>query len=430
MSSAQPTRTVRHFERRRSQRAGTLYVAVLGVSMIVALIGLATLHLSRVEIDVLSGAEQAAQAELLAQSAVEFALARTALDTNWRSNFASGVENPSGSWLSLGGGSFRYALVDADGDLDDNANDAVTIRGIGRYGEATQVTTITAQPSASALDCLTVALHAGDDLNCNGPSLTCNQMISSNDDINSSGGGSISSHAWAVDSISGNVIGNQYEDQWPARQMPDSTSVWDYYLANGTRIDVDSIPANRIEDVVVSAGNNPYGAENLQGIYIVDCHGEGLTIADCRINATLVVVNPGSTVVLDDALTWEPPALHFPALMVQGNLNMAWNGTGVVQESAVGVNLNPAGSPYADVTDADQTDNYPSVISGLVYVSGNLQVTSACTLDGVTVVGGTATFTANLTLTYSSAHAVLPPPGFSGGSVLRVIPRTWQRTVR
>jgi hypothetical protein len=414
---------------RRPGRAGTVYVAVLGVSMIVALVGLASIHLSRVEIEVLSGAEQSAQAELLAQSAVEFALSRTVFDTSWRSNYSSGAEYPTGSWISLGGGSVRFAFVDADGNLADNANDAVTIRGIGRYGEATQVTTVAAQPSASALDCLTVALHAGDDLNCDGPSLSCNQMISSNDDVNSSGG-TISSNAWAVDNISTNVSGIRYEHQWPARQMPETASVWDYYLANGTRIDVDAIPANRIEHVVVSAGNNPYGAENSQGIYLVDCHGEGLTIADCRLNATLVIINPGSTVVLEDALTWEPPALHFPALMVQGNLNMAWNGTGVVSESAVGVNLNPAGSPYADVTDADQSDNYPGVISGLIYVSGNLQVTSECTLDGVTIVGGIATISANLNLTYCSAHAVLPPPGFSGGSVLRVVPRTWKRAVR
>lgn len=426
----------RHAPRRRSPQAGAVYVAVLGVAMIVALIALAAIHLGRVETDVLAGAEQVNYAELLAQSAVELALTRINADANWRTTYASGVENPSATWMTLGNGGIRFALIDADGNLADDPNDFVTLRGIGRYGEAVQVASVALQPGGAALNCLDVVLHSGGQVTVAG-ALSCGHVVSSNGNINVPSG-NIDGDAWATGTISGSVSGVKNPNMTPAREMPDPTTVWDYYRANGTRIDVDDIPGRRIDDKVISPGSNPYGSEvNAQGIYIIDCEGHELIIANSRINATLVIINPGATIEIDGKINWSPPAANFPALMVQGDLEMKWDGGSDLEEfdwlllvKVPRTNFNPPGSPYQGVTDSTAFDSYPGVINGLVYVSGNLLISSACQLNGVVVVGGTTSVNATTNLTYDATSSVNPPPGFARGNVMRVIPRTWKRAAR
>jgi hypothetical protein len=422
--------------RRRSPQIGAVYVAVLGVSMIVALIGLAALHLGRVETDVLSGAEQINYAELMAQSAVELALTRINADANWRTTYASGVENPSATWTTLGLGGVRFALVDADGNLADDANDSVTLRGIGRYGEAVQVASVALQPGGAALNCLDVAIHSGGAFGYSA-NVSCAHVVSSNTLIASSGG-AIDGDAWSTGSISGSVSGVKNQNMSTAREMPDPTTVWDYYLANGTRIDVDDIPGRHIDDKVISAGSNPFGSEtNSQGIYIIDCEGHELIISNSRINATLVIINPGDTIEIDGKINWSPPSPNFPALMVQGDLEMKWDGGSDLQEFDVllvlpiaRTNFNPAGSPYEGIADNDALDSYPGVINGLIYVSGNLLISRNCQLNGVVVVGGAAGVTATANITFDATCSVNPPPGFARGNVMRVIPRTWKRAAR
>jgi hypothetical protein len=131
--------------------------------------------------------------------------------------------------------------------------------------------------------------------------------------------------------------------------------------------------------------------------------------------------------------------------MVQGNLIMDWDGTSNLVErvpilNILGIvigwnsitNYNPPGSPYDVATnqDNDMVDEYPGAINGLVYVSGNLQVTDACVVDGVVIVGGTTSVTRSTALTYSASPTVNPPPGFACGTLMRIIPRTWRRSTR
>ncbi len=422
----------------RVDRAGAVYVAVLGTAMIISLIALASIHLSRVEVDVLSGAEQMAHAELLAQSAVELAMCRINANSAWRTTYASGVENPSSGWTAVGAGGVRFTLVDADGNLADDARDSVTIRGIGHLGEATHVATVTAQPTADALDCLDVALHSGGAVT-NSSSILGGHVVSANAAIS---GGTIDGDAWSTAGVSSTVSGVKNVNSTPARQMPDTTTVWDYYLNNGTRIavaDLPGDPTNLIDDCVISPGSNPFGSgeTNSQGIYIIDCQGQGLRISDSRINATLVILNPGSTVEITGQINWNPPAANFPAMLVQGNLQMNWSGGADLEEfdwilvvKWPRTNFNPVGSPYEGLTDSDALDSYPGVINGLVYATGNLVISSACNVNGVVVVGGATTVSAATTLTYSQTPAIAPPPGFAAGNVLRIIPRTWRRSTR
>lgn len=423
-----PIAPTRHFAFR--PRRGGVYVAVLGVAMILTLIAMASLHLSRVEIDVLSGAQQVSHAELLSQSAAELAIARVMADSSWRTNYSSGAEVPSANGTSLGTGNIKFALIDADGDLNDDDRDPITIRGVGRSGEATQVTTVLLQPTNDSLESIDVAFHCGGNLTSTGQVITCDQTISSNGHITGGGGGHIHANAWATGNISGSVSGAKFESQSPARAMPETTAVWDYYLANGTSIDIASIPNQTIDNVVLSAASNPYGATNPQGIYIIDTQGQALHIRDSRIVATLVVLSPAAATKVESLIEWSPPAANYPALLVKGDLELKWSGGSPLVESTANVNFNPAGTPFEGDADQDQLDSYPGMVKGLVYCSGNLTTTNPCVMHGSLVAGGAATIGASVTIAYGGAPAAFPPPGFAHGSVMRVVPRSWRRTAR
>jgi hypothetical protein len=423
-----------------------VYLAVLGVAMIASMIGVAALHVERTNLRAAAGRDDVARAQAAASSAVELAFTRIKADPNWRSTYVHGVEVPLNGWTPMGDlAKFKFALIDADGSLVDNVNDVndgndpVTIRGIGAAGDVTCVTTVVIEPGQRGLNCLEVrTLHAGGRLRFeNDSTLATDQFISSNDRIEVQagilnlflieiGGSHVNGAAWSTGSIS-NRISQRFPNQSPAREMPDAAAVFDHYLRVGTRIDIASIPSRTLRRVVLSANSNPYGAANPQGIYIIDCAGQQLTIRDARIQATLVLLNASATPQILGRIHWEPSAPNYPALMVQGSLHMNWDGEQDLSEATNGVSYNPVGTPYLNSQDADTSDNYPGVIQGLVYMTGNFTVDKRSKRVGTTIVGGTATFTASSTLTYDSAPYNYPPPGFGAAGQMRVMPGSWRR---
>jgi hypothetical protein len=431
------TRSARH------ARHGGVYVAVLGVGMIVCMVGVAALHVERANLRAGAGRERSALAQLAANSAVELALARIKGDANWRTTFTHGQEVPAASWTPMGANaSFKFVLSDPDLSLSNDVKDAVTVKGIGTAGDATFVTTAVIEPGRPGVDCLDFAMHAGGRIDVgNASTLTSNQPVSSNSQIVVNPGiltillaSRIDGDAWCTGSISGIVTGTEYENQSTPREMPDAglatPNLFSYYASVGTFIDINSIPSQRIDKAVLSAKSNPYGAVNPQGIYLIYCNGQTLKIRDSRIQATLVLISPGVTPQLEKSLYWEPAAPNYPALMVVGDLNMNWDGGVVLSETILLTNFNPVGTPYLTSQDADTLDVYPGVIKGLVYVSGDLTITKTCVLEGNVVAAGTIDSSANVNLTYNAAARDYPPPGFGKGPEMRIVPGSWRRTVR
>src|SRR5690348_3684693 len=102
-----------HALRRRPQRPGTIYVAVLGAALIISTIALASIHMTRVDVDGITAADRIARAELMAQSAIELAMANLKNNANWRTTYTDNQQNPSATWYSpssLDG--FKFILHD------------------------------------------------------------------------------------------------------------------------------------------------------------------------------------------------------------------------------------------------------------------------------------------------------------------------------
>jgi len=399
--------------------------------MIVSIVSVSAMHLSRLDRRSANAVEKMAKARLMAQSAVEYALAKITANSAWRSTYTSGNQYPT-DWVNLGGsGEFKFILSDSDGNLNDDVNDAVTLRGIGRAGEAVHLATVRLEPTGDPLACLEVSLCVdGDLLTSSGGDLVTDQIISSNAvvDLDST---TITGDVDAVDSISGSITGSTNSGISP-REMPHE-HVFEYYQFNGTWVDIDDVPVDGSSDplissILLSPAVNPFGVTNPAGIYVIDCEGKDLRIEDCRIVGTIVLLNPGSSTALAGSVALEPAVPNFPGLLVQGDIAILTSDVDL-SESALGVNFNPVGTPSDDVEDADQSDTYPSVAEGVIYVSGTLKLLADALhshFRGV-VVCEQIVVASEATFEYDQVFFDNPPPGFAQGPEWRVMPASWER---
>ena len=418
----------------RFTESGSVYMIVLALSMMVTVIGLASLFAVRVQRRSAIVSKDCAEARLCARSAIELGLYYVSSDSNWRQTW------PNGTWLSnqpLGSASFTLEGIDpTDGVLNDMDTEPLVLIGTGVKGLARQKMQVRLMAEAGGLSCLEVALHAGVNISFSNTTVQCNQTVSANDNITASNS-TINSDVEAVGLISGSTYNGTNTAGIDPRTMPDANTVFDYYLANGTPISITDIPksgpARKIRQQLLSPASNPYGAKitNPLGIYVIDCAGERLAISRCRIVGTLVLLNPNSASQIGDCLNWKPAVDNYPALLIKGSMTVGMSDT-TLQESVELVNFNPVGTPDdSGVEDTDTLDQYTAVIKGLVYVSAGFDVSSSQNrFEGVLVMGANlTTSTATLYLTYQPTFLNNPPPGFKAPISMKIATASYKQVV-
>jgi len=177
-------------------RRGSIYIIVLSVSMMVTVIGLASLFAVRVQRRSAEMTRDCAEAHMCAQSAVELGLYYVSSDPNWRTT------RPNGTWLSnqqLGNGTFSLEGIDPDdGVLNDSDTDPLVLIGTGEKGLTRQKMQVKLVAEGGPLTCLGVSLHAGGDLFFDGGGLTSDQIISTNQNVSQIGTASITANVEAV----------------------------------------------------------------------------------------------------------------------------------------------------------------------------------------------------------------------------------------
>jgi hypothetical protein len=187
-----------------------------------------------------------------------------------------------------------------------------------------------------------------------------------------------------------------------------------------------------IQNVVISPGRNPYGTTSAKGIYVLDCGGQDVTIQNCRVVATLVLLNPGSNSQVAQSVSWRSYMANYPALLVKGHFSINTSNVVLSEATSPKTNYNPVGTGDGSTgEDGDFTDTYsPAAIQGLLYVSGNLRTSVDPAIDGCLVVGGTVTAATSLRLTYKNTYEISPPPGFYEPPLMRVQAGSWMPVVR
>ncbi len=119
------------------RRRASIYLGVLGVTMLVSLAGVAGLLAGRAQYLASRMDQDALQADLMAQSAVDLVLYSLDASSTWRGDHNS---NEWSGWLTAGSLSYCYKLVDElDGDLADDASEPVRLYVSARCGEAVRL---------------------------------------------------------------------------------------------------------------------------------------------------------------------------------------------------------------------------------------------------------------------------------------------------
>jgi len=428
-------------EKEMIENRGSVYIIVLALSMMVAVIGLASLFAVRVQRRAAQMTKDCAQARLCARSAIELGLLYVQ-DPNWRDAWLNGT------WLSnqpLGSASFDLEGIDPDdGVLNDMDTDPLVLIGTGKKGLARQKMQVKLVAESGPLTCLGVSLHAGGNLVFNSGGLTSDQIISTNQNATQTGTASITANVEAVGTISlTNHTGTKTEGITP-RTMPSINSVFGEYLFHamnyGTWLYIYDIPKvggkYALSKKVLSPASNPYGAKITSplGIYVIECYNEDISIQSMRIVGTLVLFGPGAGTTINGPVNWEPAVPNYPALMVyDGTIALSFDGT-ALNEKTDKTNFNPTGTPYpypGGASDSVNDDTYPSLIKGLVYVYGNLNATKNSNIEGVVIVDGTFTSSANPgpNLTYRNTFLNNPPPGFESTPTMKISPLSYKQMV-
>jgi len=247
--------------RRKNIRKGSIYIAVLGTAMIVALLGLAALTAQRVQRKSQQGARAVHQARLNARTALKMGMLIIENDPDWRYNFRNGVWEANVSVQGTDGGTYTLKGTDpSDGDFTDDSRDPLVLTGTGRMGDAVQKMQITLVLEKHAFSCLEVAMHLKEDVEFKDTTVWCDQIISSNKDVKASNA-TVNSDVEAHLTVTGLTYKGDTTEDIDQRELPDATTVFDYYKTNGTWINKDAIPlgyANALGNPGIEDGTSPW----------------------------------------------------------------------------------------------------------------------------------------------------------------------------
>jgi hypothetical protein len=394
-----------------TRRRGSMYFMVLGTALLLTVIGLSAVTAARIQQRGAREAGDLVHARLNARTAVELAVLTMNTDANWRTS------NPNGTWVdgvSFGSGSYSIEVYDPDDDnLADDANDHVIVVGTGAVGKARYRLAMELSSSgAEPLSCLESALHAF-------------EQVYNYSSMRTDGEAGANTNFYNYNYINGDVLAGGFvynfgtitgaaTERADTRTMPDAATVLEHYAESASALPSGSLEAQgQSKGVLLSATENPFGQPNAAATYYVDGKGKDLTISNLRLVGTLVILDAG-VVTISDGILMEPAQPQYPVLIVEGDV--VFQVQELLEETVMGRNYNPPGTPFEGVEDSDETDIYSSGLNGLVYVTGSITNNNRLEVNGCILAGYRFTNNNQLQLDYDTTLPRNPPPGFRGGS--------------
>ena len=131
----------------RPAREGAVYALVLIVALLLTVIALAGVSINRVNARANADSGDWSEAQMLAYSGAEHAMAMINADSSWRTTYATATVQKS-----LGRGTFSWRLVDqTDGNLTDDPTEPFVILSTGTVGNATYTLRVAMKPATAGL---------------------------------------------------------------------------------------------------------------------------------------------------------------------------------------------------------------------------------------------------------------------------------------
>lgn len=397
----------------RHCRRGSVYVMVLGATMLVMTIGLTALYAARVENRSSTTSNDLIAARLYAQAAIELGMFMILDDPNWRDN------RTSGWWeldATIGDGTYSLQVTDpVDGIMSNSELDQIVMLGVGMKGDARHMLSVVLNPSVPittpALDILRTGIHSALDFSVEpGATLTVSGAPASTNMTMRVKGMLVGDFEAASSIISGSHIGIATVPA-PVKELPSET-LFAQYVSRATQIPF----SGPISGKVLAPGYNDYGGNvDPNGVYYIDTGGSDLLIEGSRIHGTLIVETRGAAVTLSRELLLHKNVTNYPVLIVNGNLTFDFTGSAAgLKESFWGVNFNPIDAQYLGFGDPDQFDEFPSGIEGLVHCTGIFLVENTpATIRGAIICELNVSITSDLTIIHDPSLLTDPPLGYT-----------------
>ena len=415
-------------------RRGSVYVLVLGASLLVSVVGLGAVLLSRTSIRATTTSRDWSEAGIAAQSGIEYAVAVMNTFSTWRTDATSG--GPIGP-IGIGRARVMVTLVDeTDGNLSNDSTQPVRIYSVATVGAATRCYSAQAALiSTAGLDVLRCPVHTAGNITSSGNAVVTLGPLSSAGTLSNSA--SLTSDVEANSVTSSGFILGYVRTGMPAKTMPDATA-WNALIGSATAISYGSLGGGKFDKDILTPGlNTATSSTNAAGVYSINVPLlSTLTIRRSRLQATLLVaLGIGSSLVVQDENLWDPGSSNLPTLIVQGSLgsSVTLGGSSTsapLSEVTLSTNYNPSGAPYNSVTDSDRLDTYPCELHGVFHILSNIPTTLGTNIKmiGTLVSAGNVTINTPATLTASPTLLSSPPIGYSdpAHSAMAVVPGTYR----
>lgn len=297
------------------QRGGT-YLLVLSMGTVLTVIGLAIGISGRIAARTTAAERDRTEAGVLAASGAELALATINSEEKWR---VVRVNNAWSASVPLGDGTIGWKLRDeTDDDLTDSFADPIRIEGEAAVGQSRRRFSIGATPKpTTALPVLAYGLYSQTSVQVGalmsisgGPAGTSGTLTNTS---------SISGDVHAATVVNTGSIAGFVTTPFGGLTVPDY-NVAGPYVAIGTQISYWSLNSGRIDNELLTATRNPFGAANAEGVYFIRVpSGYTLRIRDSIIRAMLIIqLQTGSRLSIEDKVAWSAPAAAKPSMIVFG----------------------------------------------------------------------------------------------------------------
>lgn len=225
---------------RRHVRHGSIYISVLGASMLLMLIGTTAVLCMRTQDMTISAQNDFAEAGLYARTGLEMGMFYINTNPSWR------TMRGNGTWVlnqPVGEGSFSLSASDPiDNNVTGANNHPVILTATGRKGQAVYKMQVRLEVGSQSNSCLAVSMTSGDNTTITASTVTGDQSIASNRDMTAGGRSVVNANVEAKGNIRGGIYAKATRIISARRVLPAADHVLDYYVANGTPISRSSVP--------------------------------------------------------------------------------------------------------------------------------------------------------------------------------------------
>ena len=411
-----------HAPVRTHRTRGTVYLIVLSTVTLVVAISLTGLTLAQAQRRTASLTADTDHARLLAMSGIEVGVEMINNVTAWRSRADS---RGTIAEFPLTPGRVRVDALDPiDDNLTDAATDPVTLRATAKVGQAIQTLAVRLEPQYTPMSVLARGLHAGGTMVLNSASIIATAPISANVSIAATSS-SIIADAESL-AIAGGTFHGAQRILSRAETMPSAAVA--AYASEGTVIPRSALAGGELRDVLLSPQSNPLNESlNDRGVYIIDCGGQSVNVRNIRVVGTLILRNAGSSTRVDEGVLMSPAVPGYPALIVDGPLEIRTDGRSISEGGTV--NFNPPETPVAQSANVSMNDTFTSGITGAVYATGSISFDGTLSLHGPLIAGTNMTVRGSLTIGRYLDTLSFPPPGLRDRMIMAAVAGSWERMV-